>query len=154
MRSLFILGADERGNSLVELGIIAPILATLLVGTIDLSRAYSAKLNIEQAAQRTIEKIQISEYKTTDNSTIETEAETAAGTGSNATVAAWLQCNNNATQLNYNTGTCASTTVPYARYVQVTVTRPFTPIFGTRFFPGANDDGSYTLTAIAGIRTQ
>jgi Flp pilus assembly protein TadG len=149
------LAVDERGNSLVEMALIAPVLATLLVGAVDMSRAYSAKLNLEQAAQRTIELIQRSEYTTSDDVALADEAEEAAGDGSTATVESWLECNNNnATKLNYDTGTCSNSSNPYARYVQLTVEQPFTPTFGTRFLPGANANGTYTIRAIAGIRTQ
>jgi Flp pilus assembly protein TadG len=80
-------------------------LATLLVGTIDLSRAYSTKLQLEQAAQRTIELVQRSDYQTSNNSTFQADAEAAAGTGSTAAVTSWLECNNDGVHLNYDSGT-------------------------------------------------
>ena len=49
---------DERGASIIELALVAPVLASMLVGMVDLSRAYSYKLKLEQAAQRAIEKVQ------------------------------------------------------------------------------------------------
>jgi len=153
MRSARQLWNDEGGNSLIEMALFAPLLATLLVGTVDISRAYSSKLALEQAAQRVIEHVQASQYQTSDKSTFEAEAKAAAGSGSSATVTAWLECNNDGTHLDYDTGTCASATDPYARYVQVTITQPFSPMFGTRFFPGASN-GVVTLTATAGVRTQ
>ena len=57
------LSQDEGGASIIELALVAPILATLLIGMVDLSRAYSRKLMLEQAAQRAIEKIQ--QYQST-----------------------------------------------------------------------------------------
>jgi Flp pilus assembly protein TadG len=145
---------DERGNSLIEMALVTPVLATLLVGTVDLSRSYSTKLQVEQAAQHTLELIQVSDYKTTNNSVYQAEAQTAAGTGSAATVNSWLECNADGVHLDYDTGTCANATDPYARYVQVTVSQSFTPLFGTRFFPGANSNGTVTVRATAGVRTQ
>ena len=147
------LWRDERGNSLIEMALFTPLLATLLVGTVDLSRAYSSKLALEQAAQRVVERVQASEYTTANKSTLEADAESAAGTGSDANITTWLECNNDGTHLDYDTGTCATATDPYARYVQVTVTQPFTPMFGARFFPNASN-GVVTLTATAGVRTQ
>ena len=152
MRVLRRIGADQRGNSVVELALVMPILATLLIGIVDISRAYSAKLALEQAAQRTIELMQRSSYTITDNSIYETDTETAAGTGSNATITNWLECNNNGVALNYTTGTCTAGQ-PYARYALITVTKPFAPTIRSRFLPGANA-GTYTITARAGIRTQ
>lgn len=153
MRAATALRADTRGNSVIELALVAPVLATLLIGAVDISRGTSMKLKLEQAAQRTIELMQRSDYKTSDNATYIAEAQAAAGTGSTATISNWLECNNNGTHLNWDTGTCTAG-VPYARIVQVTVTQPFTPVFGTRFFPGANANGTVTIRAVAGIRTQ
>ena len=142
----------ERGNSIVELAFVAPILTTLIIGTIDLSTAYSAELALEQVAQRTIERVQSDSYQTSHNTTLETEAEAAAGTGSNATVTSWLECSGDGVKLNFNTGTCGAG-VPYARHVEIEVTKPFDPMFGA-YFPGASAGGTVTLDATAGIRVQ
>lgn len=152
MTRLRALLTDERGNSFVEMALITPLLTALLVGTVDISRAYSARVRLEQAAQRAIEKVQVSNYVETDNPTIESDAETAAGNGSTATVTDWLQCGTSADKLAY-TDACASG-VTIARYVQVSITDTYTPMFGTRFFPGANPDGSVPLTAVAGVRVE
>ena len=52
------LARDDRGASIVELALVVPIMGSLLIGMVDLSRAYSHKLKLEQAAQRAIEKVQ------------------------------------------------------------------------------------------------
>jgi Flp pilus assembly protein TadG len=153
MSRIHPLARDERGTSLIEMAMIAPLLAALLVGVVDISRGVSVKLQVEQAAQRTIELVQRSEYKTSDKPTYEADAQTAAGTGSTATLTAWLECNGNGVKLNIDTGTCADTDA-LAKYVQMTVQKPFTPMFGTRFFPGANSNGTVTVRATAGIRVQ
>lgn len=142
----------ERGNSFVEMALAAPVLAALLLGMIDISRGVADKLELTQIAQRTIERVQRSGYSPSNSGTLETEAETAAGSGSAATVTAWLECGNSSTKLSF-TGSCSSGQA-YARYVNITVTRPFTPLFGTRYFPGANSDGTYTINGDAGIRIQ
>jgi Flp pilus assembly protein TadG len=153
MRRICSLGRDERGNALIEMALIAPLLAALIVGAVDISRGVSAKLQVEQAAQRSIELIQRSEYKTADESTYEADAQAAAGTGSTATLTAWMECNGNGVHLDIDTGTCGATDA-VARYVQMTVQKPFTPMFGTRLFPGANSNGTVTVDATAGIRVQ
>lgn len=153
MHRLSSIWRDERGNSVIELALVAPVLASLLIGTVDISRAVSAKLQLEQAAQRTIEKVQVSEFATSDEADLQADAEAAAGSGSQATVDAWLECNHDGTHLNYDSGTCNDGD-PYARYVSVTVTKSFTPLFGTRFFPGANSNGTVTVRGGATIRTQ
>jgi Flp pilus assembly protein TadG len=141
---------DERGNAFVEMALIAPVLATLLLGMVDLSRAYMASVDLAQAAQRGIEMEQTKAYKEADNATIKAQAEAAAGTGSSATVSDWLQCGTDPTHAIY-TGTCASGTT--ARYVEVSVTKNFTPLFSS-FFPNKNADGTVTLNGKAGIRVQ
>jgi Flp pilus assembly protein TadG len=153
MRILQSLRRDQRGNSFIEMGLIAPVLAALLVGTVDISRATSTKLQLEQAAQRAIERAQRTSYSTTLNSTLQSEATTAAGIGSSATVTAWAECNHSSTHIDYDTGTCNATD-SYARYVNVSVQKSFTPLFGTRFFPGHNTNGTVTVRGSATVRTQ
>lgn len=146
---------DRRGSSVIELALVAPILAALLVGVVDISRAVSTKVQLEQAAQRAIELAQRSDYATSMNATLKSEAATAAGvtaTTTNPTVTAWLECSSSATHLNYDTGTCNSG-VSYRRYVNITVQKSFTPLFGTRFFPGATN-GAVTVKGSATVRTQ
>ena len=146
------LARDERGASIIEMAMVAPVLATLLVGMVDISRAYSAKLQLEQAAQRSIEKVQ--QYRTTSStfSTLQTEAATAAGVPTtDVVVDFWLECDG-ARQASYAT-VCPSTQ-NRVRYITVSIVKKFSPMFGTRFFPGANSDGTYTLDAQAGLRTQ
>ncbi|HET9810979.1 MAG TPA: TadE/TadG family type IV pilus assembly protein [Sphingomicrobium sp.] len=153
MRLLHQIGADERGNSFIEMALVAPVIATLLVGTIDISRACSDKLRLEQAAQHTIELVQRASYQTDDDADLEADAEAAAGDGSSADVTAWLECDGDGVHLDYDDATCDDGAA-YARYVQITVSKPFTPLFGTRFFPGANDNGTVTISSTAGIRAQ
>ena len=157
IRHLKSLASSERGASVIELALVAPILATLLIGMIDISRAYSARLQLEQAAHRAIEKVQQYQTTTSTYDTLRTEAAAAAGitaTATNPTVRYWLQCNGGTRLYGTASETNCSTGQTYQRYIEVSITKPFTPMFGTRFFPGANADGTFTLTATAGLRTQ
>ena len=52
MRTLLNLGRDERGASIIELALTAPFLAAMVIGMVDISRGYHAKLTLEQVAQR------------------------------------------------------------------------------------------------------
>jgi Flp pilus assembly protein TadG len=149
IRRLFIC---DRGNSFIEMALALPIIVGLLIGMVDISRGVSTKLKLSQAAQRTVEKVQRSGFNYTDIATLKTEAETAAGTGSTATVTAWLECGSSTTRQSF-TSSCSGTE-PYSRNMDVRITKKFTPIFGTQYFPGANSDGTYTVTALAGMRVQ
>lgn len=138
---------DERGASIIEMGLAAPILCTMLVGMIDLSGAYSAKLQVEQGAQRSIEYIQRNGFATGQETTIQGEAQTGAGTGSTATVTTWSTCN----------GTTAGfddscTTPPMSRYIRVSVTKTYTPYLK---IPAAFGGGTnYTVHGSAQLRMQ
>ncbi len=151
-RNLRTLARDERGASMIEMALLTPVFVSMLVGMVDISRAYSAKLQLEQAAQRAVEKVQ--QYQTTEStySTLQTEAATAAGVATSAvTIDYWLECNG--TRQAVYDSVCPSGQT-YVRYLTVSIQKMFTPMFGSRYFPNANADGTYTLTGVAGLRTQ
>lgn len=146
------LARDERGASIIEMAMVMPVLATLLVGMVDISRAYSSRLQLEQAAQRSIEKVMQYQASSSTYATLYSEAAAAAGVPvSDVTVDYWLECNG-ARAANYESSCTPGQA--YARYVTVEIEKNFTPMFGTRFFPGANNDGTFTLNGEAGLRTQ
>jgi Flp pilus assembly protein TadG len=143
---------DERGNSFIEMALAAPLIAALFVGMVDVSRAVSAKVELEQAAQRAVEKVQAqSVFKTNQASTVKSDAEAAGGTGSTATVTYWLECNHDGVHLDFDTGSC-STGQSYARYVNVNIQKSFTPLYGN-MFPGATN-GAVTVKGRAVVRVQ
>lgn len=157
-RFLRKISRDERGATIVELGLVMPILASLLIGMVDVARAYSHKLQLEQSAHRAIEKVM--QYHT-DSSTYDTlyaEAATAAGVATSAVeVDYWLECNGvrmtGATMAEAYEQNCPTGEVQ-TRYISVEIDKKFTPMFGIRYFPGANPDGTITVSAEAGMRTQ
>lgn len=143
--------ADERGTSLIEMALATPFLAATLMGMVDLSRAYSDKLKLEQAAQVAIERVMNRQMSSTSYNTLKAEAATAAGVAQSAvTVDFWLQCDG-VRQTDYDTSCTSGVS---ARYLTVRVQKNFVPIFGTKYFPGANTDGTFTIRSTAGIRTQ
>ena len=150
-RRLSSLRADDRGTSIIEMGMLAPFLAALLIGMVDLSRAYSEKLHLEQAAQRAIERVMQNQGSASTTGALRAEAAEAAGVPISAvTVDAWLECNG-VRQADYNSA-CTQGEA-YARFLQVAVQKTFTPKFSVKF-AGSNADGTFTLVATAGIRTQ
>jgi Flp pilus assembly protein TadG len=158
MQKLRNLFADDRGTSLIELALATPILAAVLMGMVDLSRAYSERLQLEQATQRAIEKVFNNQTQSTSYNTLKAEAVSAAYdagftsvTAADVTVDYWLECNG-ARQASYDTP-CGGGQV-YARFLNIAIQKKFTPYFGTKYFPGANSDGTFTLRSDAGIRTQ
>ena len=152
------LARDERGASVIEMAMVTPILASLLIGMVDLSRAYSAKLQLEQSAYRAIEKVQQYQASSSTYDTLKGEAVAAAQaagftnvTDSNVTIDFWLECNG-VRQGTYNTNCTGGQ--QYARWVTVDISGTFTPMFSSRRWPGANSDGTFTLHGKAGLRTQ
>lgn len=153
MKPFLSLPRERAGSVTVELALLAPILATMLIGLIDISTAYSDKLRLEQVAQRTIEKVMQNSFLTTQETDLETEAETAAGAGSDADLTYWLECNGTKmTGTSAYTNGCAAGE-PYARYVQVEIDKTYIP-FIMSAFAGSSMNGAITLTGTAGIRIQ
>jgi len=154
IRPLPRLARDEGGASIIEMALLMPFLASMVIGVTDISRAYSSKLKLEQAAYRAIEKVQ--QYRDTGDtySTLSNEASQAATdsgfTGSTVTIDYWLECDG-ARQVTYESS-CASGSP--ARWVTVDIATTFTPTFPSSKWPGSNGDGTYTLHGLAGLRTQ
>ena len=153
MARLTSFARDCRGAVTIELALITPILAAMLLGLVDLSGAYSHKLRLEQVAQRIIEKVQQGTFTTGMEATLEAEAVAAAGTGSSANLTWWIECNGvkNTASAAYTAGCTAGQS--YARYVQMDVQKVYTPYITARF-AGSNTDGTFTVHGIAGIRIQ
>jgi Flp pilus assembly protein TadG len=176
MRSLFqALRRSERGAAVIELAMIAPILGLMIIGIVDMSNAFSKKLALEQGAQRAIERIMQTTADDTVTATLKDEVckqvdgidasnncKNTPITSSNVTVTYRLECTDAGgtitTQTNtdadtVDTYTCAGGTVSEARYIEVLVTDTYTPLFPIHF-SFINGDGTYHLSATAGMRTQ
>lgn len=142
---------DSRGAAVIEVALVAPIFAALIVGVVDLSRGYSAKLVLEQASQRAIEKVMQGQANTTTAAALKTEAATVAGVAESAvTVDFWLECDGDR-QTDYGPPCPPGQTT--ARFMSVEITKAYTPMFAMKF-AGANTNGTYTLTGRTGVRTQ
>ena len=149
--SLASLKANQRGAAIIETGFIAPILAAMVVGMVQLGQGFSTKLQLEQASQRAIEKVMNGQADKTTAAALKTEAATVAGVPeANVTVDFWLECDGTR-QSSYDA--VCSTGQAYRRYLSVAITKSFTPILSARF-AGANADGSYTLSGVTLVRTQ
>ena len=142
---------DQRGTAVIELALIAPILGVMVVGVVDLSGGFSMKLQLEQAAQRAIEKVMNGQANTTTAAALKTEAATTAGVPETAVaVDFWLECNG-VRAADYNSVCTSGQT--YARFMSVAITKTFTPMFAQKW-AGANDNGTYTVVGRTGVRIQ
>lgn len=164
MRTLLNLNRDERGASIIELALTAPFLAAMVIGMVDISRGYHAKLTLEQVAQRAVEKA-MQGMQGDDSTDIfdGLKAETAAAAQideEDVTVTYWLECNG----VSQNTGgtagmaadyekVCPNSTDVFSRHMNVRLEKTYTPMFKTKFL-GSNADGTFTLVGEAGLRVQ
>lgn len=153
------LPRDRSGAAIVELALCAPILATMVIGVSDISIAFGKKLQLEQAAQRAIEKVAQTTGEDTPSDTIKKEAvcqfngtnadgtcKSAPITNSNITVTYVLKCNGVVTTY---TSDC-TTGQTELRYITTTVTYNYAPMFPVHV--GVNADGTYHLSGTAGVR--
>ena len=156
---LIKLARDDSAAVLIELALAAPVLALMVMGISDISVAFSKRLELEQAAQRAIEKVMQTTGEKTPEDTIKAEAvcqyngtnsdgscKTAPITEGQVIVEYTLTCNNVAQA--YDTD-CIAGQTEY-RYIQATVSDTYTPMFPIHFGTGA--DGKYSLEARAGVR--
>lgn len=171
-KPLGALKADERGTSIVELAMVAPILSLVTMGIIDLSTGYSRRLELTEAASRTIEKVAANNFEIPagtdggpDYTAIRADAAEGAGVPvGQVTVTRWLECDG-VQQASFE-GTCPPDTRPecdvevipadclpvIARYIEVRIDDSFRPQFATIVAPGPN--GTYPLFAEAAVRIQ
>jgi Flp pilus assembly protein TadG len=147
MIALKRLLADTRGTSLIELGMTAPLLAFLLLGSVDMARGYSERLSLQQAANRTIEMATVRGQVNGSYSYLQAQAATASGEPtSNVTVDSWLACDD-ARQSSFD-GTCGGNQ-QVARYVSIRIVGTHQPIID---YAGlAQLYGGYSLSRNIGI---
>lgn len=174
MRRLRNLAREERGAAVIELAFIAPVLATLIIGVTDVSVAYGRKLELEQAVQRSIERVMQTTGDTTVAGAIKNEAvcqinginpDNSCKSGrlapEDVTVSYRLECTTTGGAMTSQQTTdaatfdgfsCANATDSEARYIMATAVDTYTPMFKIHFGTGAN--GVYDLSATAGVRVQ
>lgn len=161
MMRFVTLARDQRGAAMIELAFIAPVIALMTVGVVDLSNGFGTKLRVEQAAQRSIEKVMQTTGVLTVEDTIAAEAvcqyngtlpngncKTAPLTTADVVVTHRLECNNVVT-----TDPDCTAGQKEARWIQVTVSTDYTPMFPLKF-SGIAANGKYHIVSVAGMRTE
>jgi Flp pilus assembly protein TadG len=143
------LARDERGTSLIEFGFLAPFLAVLAMGVIDLSRGLAERFAIQQAVARSLELVQArpavagATATDLDYSYVKTEAATAAGVPeSQVTLTRWLECDG--VEKPNVTDTCGDGE-DVARYLQIRIDKNFQGDFYYATIP---------MSATGALRTQ
>lgn len=152
LQALRRLPRDQDGTSVIELGLLAPILAVTLMGVTDVSMAYARKIAVEQGAFRALEKVVVGSVQS-DYQFLKAEAATAASVpATSVTVTNWLECDQVVQPL--WDGECATTQLT-ARYVQVAISTTYTPMFmeGPLAATG-NANGQIPIVTSAAVRVQ
>ena len=161
MRRIATLIRAQRGAAIIELAMVAPVLALMTIGVVDLSNGFGRKLRLEQAAQRSIEKVMQTTGVLTVEDTIAAEAvcqyngtnedgtcKTAPLTTANVTVTHRLECDGTLT-----TNPDCAANEKESRWIQVTVSDDYTPMFPVHF-TGIDAGNKYHIQAVAGMRTE
>lgn len=170
------LARDDQGVAIIELALVAPMLALVTIGIVDISNAFNHKLALEQGAQRAIEKI----VQTTADSTVEatlaaeavcqvngTNAQGTCNTApintSNVTITFRLECIDSAggivsetssSSSEFDNFVCGGSAVKQARYIQIAIKDRYSPVFLPHFAGYDKSDGKYPISAVAGMRTK
>ena len=169
------LARNESGAAVIELALVAPVLGLLVIGIVDISNAFSRKLALEQGAQRAIERIMQTTADDTVENTLKTEVvcqvngtnsdgtcKTSPITTADVTVNYRQECTTTGGVMTTQTTTdattfdgytCANTSDTEARYIEVVVNDKYSPMFPIHF-SALNSDGTYHISATAGMRTE
>lgn len=140
---------DRRGASIIELALALPVLSIMLVGLVDVASCFSAQLSIQQAAARSLERVQVN-GATTNFAFVRTEAATAAGVPeTQVTVETWLECEN--VKMPATTTVCPGT-ADAGKYVKVTIAKSYVPFFSYSPLGARQANGSVALSAAASVR--
>lgn len=149
LRTIRRLAAAQDGNSLIELALVAPILATLLTGIADFGLMEYDAMALNQAARAGA---QYGFTNSSDTSGIQAAVLAASGLSSTKlTVTTAYQCYDG-TAVAYPTA-CASADQDSGQsrvYLSVTVTEPYSLILP---WPGIADPTTLTGTAVVPIKT-
>jgi len=148
-RSFSELARDKRGAGLIEFAIALPVLLVMMLGIVDVATCYSAQFTLEQAAARSLERVQVTGGRT-ERASVRAEAASAAGVPeANVTVEDWLECDG--TRQSASVLLCP-TGQGSARYLQVTINSSYAPYFAYSPLGARQGDGSVALTASSALR--
>jgi Tfp pilus assembly protein PilW len=144
------LSRDQRGTSVIELAIAAPVLLIFLAGVTDLGRGFSERYRLQQAVNRTLEMAQTG--KDADYAFLKTEAVEAAGVpAENVVQEQWVECGGAPAKKAWSED-CAG--AESARFVKLTIIGSYMPLFGSMAYLNKQPDGTVKLTAHATLRVR
>lgn len=150
-RAAECLARCVRATSTVELALVSPILAIALAGSVDCARLVSAKLLLQQAAERAAELATAGSVGSAAFTSLQSEAATAANVPTaNVTVSYWLECDG--VRQSLFDGTC-TTGQQVARFASISITSSYKPSFAW-LLRSVGTDGAIPISAAASVRVQ
>lgn len=152
MARLRELRRAKGGAAAMEMVLITPVVAGMLMAAMDFSNAWLIRLQLEQAAQRGIEAVAARRGVATDYSYALTEATTAWGQAyQSATLDNWLECDG-VRQANL-TADCGAG--QRGRYVAIAISAEFLPFYKWGgVMKGTTANNGFIVTGDATVRVQ
>lgn len=147
------LAACRSGANAVEFALLTPVLFGLVGAGLDFGRAFSEKLQLEQAASRAMELASGPGAVNSSYAHLAPDATAAYGKPVTRSVGDnWLECNG-VRQASF-TGICPAGQQT-ARYVSVVISANYTPLLGWgSLFNNGKAGGPLTVTGDAVVRIQ
>lgn len=137
----------------METAIVVPVLAVIVMGASDLAMGFAEKLNVQQAAARSVEMATAGGMSSAAFQNLQSDAATAAGVStSSVTVDKWLECDG--VRQSAFDGTCTSSSAQMARFVSVTINSSYAPMFSFLSPPSRTSDGSIGISGYSAVRLQ
>lgn len=142
------LARSSDGTATIELALMLPIFASMLIGVVDITTAFNRKLEMEQAIQRAIERVMQTTTTYTVEDNIKAEAAAAAGINVNDVIVTYSQtCDGVVTPATTN---CPTNAIA-VRYTNVKASTIFTPMFPLSRL--GLTQNAYTIRVETGVRT-
>lgn len=127
------LARDRCGTSTVELALIMPILALLILLAADFAMAFKTKILLQRAAERTAQLATSGGMDSSAYDNLAADAAEAAGVpAANVSITSTLLCND---MTQASTDTACAPGQQIKRYVLISIAGSYAPMFGT-FMPG------------------
>jgi Flp pilus assembly pilin Flp len=152
-RNLRRLWRSADGVGAIEFAMVAPFLAFLAMGVVDISRGIASAFTLQQAVDRGIE-LAVVGTRDADLENVRIEGAKAAGIPlAQAKLEVWLECNG--TKMPSYDQVCEQLS---ARFLKLELENNFRPTFVggplTRLIPAARRDGTIPFKASATVRLQ
>lgn len=155
------LRRDERGTAIIELAVVAPVLALLVMGAVDVGGAFSRRLALEQGAQRAVEKVMQTTQLANVQTTIADEVALQANVEPEQVSVTFprycgerLMPDVERDDDGFAEGDPCEEDEAEAHYIMVDVTDEYEPVFVSFNMGTKLASGNYLIQAKAGMRTK